>query len=130
MVTEESVQVHFAPWETQDPMPFFARIPDNVKWQVVGHLNPLAGSYTSKNEVLTVFGKLTAKFSGPITAKITNLLVFGDSAVVEMSFAAETVMGHGFQQQMCWVCQYVEDVCVSLRLYVDTAAEKQLFEEV
>ena len=51
--------------------------------------------------------------------------MFGDSAVVEMSFAAETVTGGGFKQQMCWVCQYEGDICVSLRLYVDTAAEKQ-----
>jgi uncharacterized protein len=130
MVTEESVRAHFAPWETQDPTPFFAHVSDNVNWQVVGHLNPLAGTYTSKNEVLSVFGKLTAQFSGPITAMITNVLVHGDAAVVEMAFSAETVTGRGFKQQMCWVCQYEGDMCVSLRLYVDTAAEKQLFEEV
>jgi uncharacterized protein len=130
MVTEESVRAHFAPWETQDPPSFFAHVSDNVNWQVVGHLNPFAGTYTSKNEVLSVFGRLTAQFSGPPTATITNVLVFGDAAVVEMAFSAETVKGRGFKQQMCWVCQYEGDMMVSLRLYVDTAAEIQLFEGV
>ena len=129
MLSEGLVRAQFAPWETSNPLPFFDILADNVYWIVSGKLNPLSGAYNSKNEVLDVFGRLTARFAGPPTSKITNVLTSGDYAVVEMTLHAVSKGGNDFDEQLCWVCRYEGEKCVSVMLYVDSAAEKQLFEE-
>ena len=95
----------------------------------MGKLNPLSGCYNTKNDVFAVYGQLTLKFAGPSTGKITNILTSGDYAIVEMTFDAVSTGGNKFEQSMCWICRYEGETCVMVRLYVDTAAEKQLFDE-
>ena len=128
MVTEAFIRDEFAPWETDNPIPFFEKLPDNVSWTVNGQFNPLAGHY-NKNEVLAVFGRLMSNFSKPPTLKITNVLPSGDYAVVEMTSHGVSTGGKVYDQVMCWVCRYEGDTCVMVRIYVDTAAEIRLFEE-
>jgi len=72
-----------------------------------------------------------SKFSGcesPV-GKITNVLVSGDSAVVEIFFQAVAKNGWKFEQEMCFVCKYEKEICVSVRMYTDSAAEAKLFDE-
>jgi ketosteroid isomerase-like protein len=129
MVTEAFIRAQFAPWETENPMPFFEKIPDNVSWIVGGTVNPLRGHYHSKAEVLTVYGQLMSKFAGPTISKITNILPSGDSAVIEMTSHGVSKAGVVYDLDLCWICRYENGVCVAVKLYQDTAAEKQLFEE-
>ena len=129
MVSEDFVRTEFAPWETQNPMPWFEKLPDNVSWHICGTLNPKAGTYNSKAEVIAVFGELMSKVAGPPDCKITNVLPSGDTAVVEMFFHAIAKNGWHFDQELCWVCKYEAGLCVSVRLYVDSAGEVKLFEE-
>ena len=129
MVTEAFVRAEFAPWESENPIPFFEKLPDNISWTVSGSINPLRGHYTSKAEVLAVFGKLISKFATPTTFKVTNVLPSGDYAVVEMTSHGVSNGGVVYDLDLCWVCQYENGVCVAVKVYPDTAAEKQIFEE-
>ena len=90
MPTEEFVRAEFAPWETDDPSPYFANMPDNVCWTVTGKDHPTAGQHKSKAEALAVFGCLMSKLATPMACKITNVLASGDWAVVEMTGHATT----------------------------------------
>ena len=129
MVSEAFIRSEFAPWETDNPIPFFEKLPDNVSFTVCGSFNPLAGEYNSKNDVLAVFGRLMSQFVAPPTLKIINVLPSGDYAVVEMTSHAISKKGKDYNQSLCWVCRYEGEICVMVRIYVDTAAEMQLFEE-
>jgi len=134
MPTEEFVRAQFAIWETPDPVSWFTTaLADNIKWIVPGKTNPLAGVYTSREQVLGVFGTLMSKMAGPPETKVENVIASGDSAVVEMSFKAPTKNplpgydGPGFEQDMCWVCKYEGEKIVELHCYIDTLGEKILF---
>jgi ketosteroid isomerase-like protein len=129
MPSEDFVRSHFAPWESDNPISFFDTLPDNVSWIITGKLNPKSGHYNSRAEVLEVFGSLMSKLSASPTCKITNVLTSKDYGVIEMDFHAVSKGGNDFDQDLCWVCRYEGDKCVAVKLYVDTAAEKQLFEE-
>jgi len=129
MVTEAFIRSEFAPWLTENPLPFFEKLPDNVSWTVCGSFNRLAGHYNSKNEVLGVFGQLMSRFTGPPTLKITNVLPSGNYAVVEMTSHGISLKGEKFDQMLCFVCRYEGETCVEVRIYVDTAAEVELFKE-
>jgi uncharacterized protein len=129
MVSEAFIRAEFAPWETENPIPFFEKLPDNVSWTVSGSFNQLAGHYDNKNEVLAVFGRLMSNFAKPPTCKITNVLPSGDYAVVEMTTHGVSNGGKNYDQMLCWVCRYEGDTCVKVTIYVDTAAEIRLFEE-
>jgi uncharacterized protein len=129
MVAEDFVRSEFKPWETGDPILFFDKLPDNISWTVSGKLNPLSGHYTSKSDVLAIFGRLTSKLAGPPVCKITNILTSKDYAVVEMDFHSVSKGGNNYDQSLCWVCRYEGTTCVEVRLYVDTAGEVALFEE-
>lgn len=129
MVSEEFVRAEFAPWESGDPTAFFEKLPDNISWTVNGKLNPLAGHYTSKADVLATFGRLISKLAGPPACKITNLLTSGDYAVVEADFKSVSKGGNSYDQNICWICRYEGTLCVEVRIYVDTAGELALFEE-
>ena len=127
MVSEEFVRNVFAPWETNDPTPFFDSLSDNVSWKISGTINPFAGHYTTKAQVLEVFGQLTAKFAGPPSGRIINMIVSGDSAVVETEFNAPTPDGGRFEEEICWICRFEGNICTEVKIYVDTAAEVKLF---
>jgi len=129
MVSEAFIRAEFAPWETENPIPFFEKLPDNISWTVNGTFNALAGHYDNKNDILAAFGKLMFKFVKPPTLKITNVLPSGDHAVVEMTSHGISNGGKEYNQTLCWVCRYEGDTCVVVRIYVDTAAEIRLFEE-
>ena len=47
----------------------------------------------------------------------------GDSAVVELFFQAVAKNGWKFEQEMCFVCKYGNEICVSVIIYTDSAAE-------
>jgi uncharacterized protein len=129
MVSEAFIRAEFAPLETDNPIPFFEKLADNVSWTVSGSFNALSGHYNNKNDVIAVFGRLVSKFAGPPTMKITNVLPSGDYAVVEMTSHGISKAGNEYDQVLCWVCRYEGNTCVMVRIYVDTAAEIRLFEE-
>ena len=129
MVSQDTVRDDFAVWESDNPIPFFDKLAENVSWIVRGKLNPLAGQYNSRTQVIEVFQQLSSSFTAPPTCKVTSILVDGDWAVVEMSLDAMTKGGNNFYEDLCFVCRYGGNSIVEVRIYVDTAAEIKLMSE-
>jgi len=129
MVAKDTVRDDFAIWESDNPIPFFDKLAENVSFIVRGRLNPLAGHYNSRSQVLEVFQRLSSGFTAPPTCKVTNIFVDGDGAVVEMSLDAMTKSGYNFYEDLCFVCKYAGNSIVEVRIYVDTAAEIKLMSE-
>jgi len=129
MVSEQTVRNQFAIWETDNPIPFFDDLPENITFKVCGSLNPLRGTYTSRDQVLETFGKLSSRFAGPFRTTITSVLVSGEYGIVEGVMRNVSKGGFHFEQEICWISRYEGDVIVEVRLYVDSAAEKAVMEE-
>ena len=129
MVSEQFVREHFACWETENPIPFFDSLPENFTWTVAGAINPLKGSYTSKEQCLEAFAQLMSKLTEPPVCKIINVLVSGDYAVVEMSSKEKSKAGKTYDELMCFIVRYEGDNVVEIRMYADTAVEKEIFDE-
>jgi len=129
MVSEQLVREQFAHWETDNPIPFFDSLPDKFTWLVAGAINPLKGVYTSKEQCLEAFGQLMSKLTTPPVCKIIKILVTGDYAVIEMSSKETSKAGKMYDELMCFVVRYEGDSLVEIRMYADTAVEKEIFDE-
>lgn len=129
MVSQRTVTDDFAIWESDNPIPFFDKLTEDVSWTIRGRLNPLSGHYTSRADVLGVFQQLSSKFAGPPNCKIVSTFVNGDWTVVEMSLDVMSKEGYNFYEDLCFVCRYEGDSIAEVRLYVDTAAEIKLMSE-
>ena len=129
MVTEEFVRADFAPWQTDDPSPYFANLPENVNWIVTGKDHPIAGHFKSKTEAIQVFSRITSKLATPLECKLVNVMTSGDWGIVEMTGHATTKGGNSYDQELVWLCRYEDGKCVEVRFYTDTLAYKNLFDE-
>ena len=128
MVSEQFVREQFACWETDDITPFFDSLPENFKWTVAGAINPLKGVYTSKDQCFQAYGQLMTKLSGPPVSKIFNVIVSGDYAVIEMTSHETSKQGKSYDEMLCMVVRYEGEQLVEIRMYADTAVEKEMFE--
>ena len=129
MLTEALIRTIFAPWEAGDSAPFFAALPDNVSFIILGKHNPLFGKYDSKAEVLNLFGRFASKLAAPLVGKVTNVLVAGNSFVVEMAATSVTTAGTDYEMDLCWICRYENGKIVEVKFYMDSALMKKVFEE-
>jgi ketosteroid isomerase-like protein len=130
MVTEQFVRDQFSCWETRIPIPFFDSLPESFTWTVAGAINPLRGVYRSKESALAAFGQKTSKMTVPPVCKIFNVMVSGDSAVVEMAGKTTSKAGKDYDEMACFILRYDgEGKVAEIRLYIDTAVEKEILEE-
>lgn len=130
MVSEEFVRASFAPFEKANGPAFMENVADEVSWTATGTHNPLRGHFTSKAEVgKNVFAKVIAKMATPMKAKVRNVLVSGDWAVVELKGEGQSKGGMNYDQELCWICRYEGEKIVEARLYLDTALVKALLDE-
>jgi uncharacterized protein len=129
MVSEETVRASFAHIESDNP-DFLKNIADNVSWTAMGTHNPIKGVFTSKSELgKATFGRLVPKLATPIKAKLTNVLVMGDWAAVELKMFSSTKGGNEYNQELCCICRYEGDKIVEVRAYSDTALAKAVLDE-
>lgn len=130
MVSEETVRASFAHMENANGPAFLENVADNVSWTAMGTHNPFKGHYTSKSDIgKGVFARLIPKLATPLTGKVTNVLVIGDWAVVELKGSAMTKGGTEYNQELCWICRYEGDKVVEVRAYLDTALLKAALDE-
>ena len=63
---------------------FFDHVAEDVDWAVMG-THPLAGTYQTKADFLVhTFGRLNKLLKEGVVLRVTNLLVDGDTAAVEL----------------------------------------------
>jgi len=112
-----------------DPKAFYTHVADDVSTTITGTDNPISGYYSSKKEWLTnSIERIASYMATPMTRTVTNVLVSGDWTMVEYTAKAMTKSGREYSQEFCWLCRFEGDMIVEIRIYMDSALVKNLFE--
>jgi uncharacterized protein len=126
---EDAVRKLFAHLETGKGDKFFAQVADDVDWSVMG-THPLAGHYTSKADFIEhTFARLNGLLEQGVILKVTDVLVSGDRAAVEMRSLSRAINGKPFDNTYCWVVRFSDGEIVEVRAYVDSALVQRVIDE-
>jgi ketosteroid isomerase-like protein len=108
---------------------FFEHVADDVNWTVMG-THPLAGTYNTKDDFIShTFARLDRILKEGVLLRVTNILVEGDSAAVEMESLSTALDGKPFDNRYCWIVHFSEGTIVEVRAYLDSALVGRLIEE-
>jgi ketosteroid isomerase-like protein len=108
---------------------FFEHVADDVKWTVMG-THPLAGTYHTKADFLAhTFARLDKILKEGVVLRVTNILVDGDSAAVELESLSTALNGKPFDNTYCWVVHFSNGTIVEVRAYLDSALVQRLIDE-
>lgn len=108
---------------------FFEHVADDVFWKVMG-THPLAGTYHSKQNFIThTFVRLNRILKEGVVLKVTNIIVQGDTAAVELESRSVALNGKPFNNTYCWIVRFEEDTIVEVRAYVDSALVQMVIDE-
>jgi ketosteroid isomerase-like protein len=129
-----TIQAHyvrslFANLENGRPEAFFNHVAQDVKWTVMG-THPLAGTYhTKENFLADTFARLDKLLKEGVVLRVSNLLVDGDTAAVELESLSTALNGKPFDNRYCWIARFSNGTIVEVRAYLDSALVKQLIDE-
>jgi ketosteroid isomerase-like protein len=119
----------FANLENGKSGAFFEHVADDVNWTVMG-THPLAGNYHTKADFLThTFARLDKILKEGVVLRVTNILVDGDSAAVEMESISTALNGKPFDNRYCWIVYFSKGTIVEVRAYLDSALVQRLIDE-
>ena len=119
----------FANLENGKSDAFFEHVADNVNWTVMG-THPLAGNYHTKADFLAhTFARLNKILKEGVVLRVTNILVDGDSAAVEMESLSTALNGEPFDNRYCWIVHFSDGTIVEVRAYLDSALVQRLIDE-
>jgi uncharacterized protein len=128
-IDEHTVRSIFAGLEHGDGDSFFKHVANDVDWTVMG-THPLAGHYTSKDAFKkSTFSKLGKVLPDGTQLRVTNVIVAGDVAVVELVSDATARNGMRFDNHYCWVNRFDGNTIVEVRAYLDSAMVAELFRQ-
>jgi ketosteroid isomerase-like protein len=128
-VTSNYARDVFKGLETGDGATFFEHVADGVDWTVMG-THPLAGHYLSKRAFQeATFGKLSKVLLKGTQLRVTNVIVAGSTAVVELVSDATARNGMRFDNHYCWVVRFDANRIVEVRAYLDSAMVAELFRQ-
>lgn len=129
IVSEPMVRKIFADLEHGNGDGFFAHVADNVDWTVMG-THPLAGRYHSKAAFRAgTFEKLGKVLPHGTQLRVTNVVVAGDVAVVELVSDATAQNGMRFDNHYCWLVRFADRTIIEVRAYLDSAKVAELFRQ-
>jgi uncharacterized protein len=129
MVQANYVKTLFANLENGKSSAFFEHVADDVQWTVMG-THPLAGTYHTKADFLShTFARLDKILKEGVLLRVTNILVDGESAAVEMESLSTALDGKPFDNRYCWIVYFSEGTIVEVRAYLDSALVQRLIEE-
>ena len=128
-INERMVRSIFVDLEQGDGDAFFEHVADDVDWTVMG-THPLAGQYSSKNAFKQgTFSKLGKVLPKGAQLRVTNVIVAGDTAVVELVSDAIARNGMRFDNHYCWITRFDGETIVEVRAYLDSAMVAELFRQ-
>jgi uncharacterized protein len=108
---------------------FFEHVADDVTWTVMG-THPLAGTYHTKADFLAhTFARLDKILKEGVVLRVTNILVDGDSAAVELESLSTALNGRPFDNTYCWMVHFSNGTIVEVRAYLDSALVQRLIDE-
>ena len=129
-----TIQAHYvrslsANLENGRPEAFFNHVAQDVKWTAMG-THPLAGIYHTKENFLAhTFARLDKLLKEGVVLRVTNILVDGDTAAVELESLSTALNGKPFDNRYCWIARFSNGTIVEVRAYLDSALVKQLIDE-
>jgi uncharacterized protein len=92
--------------------------------------HPLAGTYHTKADFLAhTFARLDKILKEGVLLRVTNVLVDGDSAAVEMESLSTALNGKPFDNRYCWIVRFSDGTIVEVRAYLDSALVQRLIDE-
>jgi len=120
----------FANLENGNSGAFFEHVADDVNWTVMG-THPLAGTYHTKADFLAhTFARLDKILKEGVVLRVTNILLDGDSAAVEMESLSTALNGEPFDNRYCWIVHFSDGTTiVEVRAYLDSALVQRLIDE-
>ena len=119
----------FANLENGKSGAFFEHVADDVNWTVMG-THPLAGTYRTKADFLAhTFARLDKILEEGVVLRVTNILVDGDSAAVELESLSTALNGKPFDNTYCWMVRFSNGTIVEVRAYLDSALVQRLIDE-
>ena len=119
----------FANLENGKSDAFFEHVADDVNWTVMG-THPLAGNYHTKADFLAhTFARLNKILKEGVVLRVTDILVAGDSAAVEMESLSTALNGKPFDNRYCWIVHFSDGTIVEVRAYLDSALVQRLIDE-
>ena len=119
----------FAKLEHGNSDAFFEHVADDVNWTVMG-THPLAGNYRTKSSFLAhTFARLNKILKEGVVLRVSDVLVDGDSAAVEMESLSTALDGKPFDNRYCWIVHFSEGTIVEVRAYLDSALVQRLIDE-
>jgi uncharacterized protein len=108
---------------------FFEHVAEDVHWTVMG-THPLAGTYHAKADFLThTFARLDKILKQGVVLRVTNILVDGESAAVELESLSTALNGKPFDNRYCWIVHFSNGTIVEVRAYLDSALVQRLIDE-
>jgi ketosteroid isomerase-like protein len=128
-IQADSVRRLFANLESGRTDVFFDHVAEDVNWTVMG-THPLAGTYHTKADFLAhTFARLNKLLKEGVILRVTNLLVDGDTAVVELQSLSTALNGKPFNNRYCWIARFSNGTIVEVRAYLDSALVQRLIDE-
>ena len=128
-VQSSYVESLFANLEYGNSGAFFEHVAEDVYWTVMG-THPLAGTYHTKADFLAhTFARLDKILKEGVVLRVTNILVDGDSAAVELESLSTALTGKPFDNTYCWVVHFSNGIIVEVRAYLDSALVQRLIDE-
>jgi ketosteroid isomerase-like protein len=92
--------------------------------------HPLAGNYRTKSSFLShTFARLDKNLKEGVVLCVTDVLVDGDSAAVEMESLSTVLDGKPFDNRYCWIVHFSNGTIVEVRAYLDSALVQRLIDE-
>jgi ketosteroid isomerase-like protein len=128
-IQADSIRSLFADLENGRTDVFFDHVAEDVNWTVMG-THPLAGTYHTKADFLAhTFARLNKLLKEGVILRVTNLLVDGDTAVVELQSLSTALNGKPFNNRYCWIARFSNGTIVEVRAYLDSALVQRLIDE-
>jgi ketosteroid isomerase-like protein len=119
----------FANLENGRSEAFFEHVAEDVNWTVMG-THPLAGTYHTKADFLAhTFARLDKILKEGVVLRVSNILVDGDSAAVELESLSTALNGKPFDNRYCWKVHFSNGTIVEVRAYLDSALVQRLIDE-
>jgi ketosteroid isomerase-like protein len=123
------VESLFANLENGESGAFFEHVADDVDWTVMG-THPLAGAYHTKADFLArTFARLDKILKEGVVLRVTNILIDGESAAVELESLSTALNGKPFDNTYCWIVHFSNGTIVEVRAYLDSALVQRLIDE-
>ena len=94
-------------------------VAENVQWTITGS-SVLGGVYSSRADFIsTAISRLKSSLRGGIEWRVTNVIIDGPFAVLEMTSNAVSKCGQPYNNQYVWILEFDGKMFCKVRVYFD-----------